>query len=317
MADADHYPGLVALITSLRMHSQVQSITVLDLGLSPWQRAELEPSCSVVQLDVARERHPFYLSAFAGLLDPDGLVFCVDADVIVTGSLAPLMAAAENGKVCVGVDRLAGRWFAEWETIFDLPAAPRRQTYSNSGAALFSTRRHPQLLRRWSECCDRIVEPPPFQWKGLDHPFALPDQDALNALLMSEVDADAVEVLPPAIFANGPEMDGVVVHDAARLECTKRGQRTLLLHAFGDPKPWQPAAARDLTPTPYLECLRVLMARAADPAAPAPHVDASSLPRWLRPTAMGIVTRAVLFTRSRVAREWRRVQRRMGRRELA
>ena len=63
MADAEHYIGLVALITSLRLRNEVESITVLDLGLSPWQRAELESSCRLVRLDVVANASRVFLGA--------------------------------------------------------------------------------------------------------------------------------------------------------------------------------------------------------------------------------------------------------------
>lgn len=308
VADDAHYLGLVALITSLRMHNEPERITVLDIGLSPWQRDELAASCCVVHLEEARGRHPWFLAAYPALLNPDGVVLYVDADVVVTGSFAPLIAAAERGKVCAGADWLGDRWHAEWEPTFDLTGPPRHQPYCNAGAVLFSTRHHPDLLRRWWECCSRIVtdisdprvEPP--------DPIRLADQDALNALLMTEVAAEELVLVPSGTFAHGPQMDSVVVRNAARLECTADGRPTLLLHAFGSPKPWQRAAARDLRPTPYLRCLQVLTARALDPDAAPPHVDPRTVPAWLRPTVAGRITRGGLFTRSWVRRHWCRLQ---------
>ena len=248
-------------------------------------------------------------------------MFFVDADVIITGSLAPIVAAAENGKVCAGIDGQADRWFPEWEAIFGVSTVPRRQPYCNSGGVMFSTHHHPELLRRWWECCDRIAESCPegkdFARPGFEHPIALTDQDALNAVLMTDVREDDLEIIPPAMFANGPEMDAVVVRNAERLVCTVGAEPTVLLHAFGTPKPWQRTAARHLAPTAYVKCLRVLINRALDPAAPAPHVDPRTLPRWLHPTATGRATLAALVMWWRVVRRRDLLKVRFGREEAA
>jgi hypothetical protein len=51
------------------------------------------------------------------------------------------------------------------------------------------------------------------------------------------------------------------VVDRRHLVCRSEGQLTALLHATGQPQPWQPAARRDLRRTAYVICLRELLTR--------------------------------------------------------
>ena len=89
------------------------------------------------------------------------------------------------------------RWFAEWEGIFDLRQAPRKQTYINAGFLALSTRWFPEVLRRWSQSCEHLVgQETHLDTRSFDSPTALSSQDALNAVLMSDVDSDQIDLQP-------------------------------------------------------------------------------------------------------------------------
>lgn len=260
IADSSHYVGLVALVNSLRLQGHDDPITVLDVGLTPAERAELAPHCDVVDPPVPG-RHPWLLAPHACLARPADVVVSVDADVIVTAPLDDLLARARDGRICAFPDRLARRWFAEWEQVFRLPAPPRRETYVNTAFLALSTRAHPELLRDWAERCDEIdVVPsttPPYDF---DDPRALPDQDVLNALLMSVVAPGAVSVPPADAAAQGPwQLSHTRVHDLRTLACSLDGTPTVLLHSFGAPKPWQAQPIHRVRRSAYLRCLRRLL----------------------------------------------------------
>jgi hypothetical protein len=192
------------------------------------------------------------------------------------------------------------RWFAEWEKIFDLRSPPRKQKYVNTGFVAFSTVCFPTLLSRWSECCERTVgQPTDFEKPGLLSPTAYPDQDALNALLMSEVSPAQIHLQPANIAAQGlAQLQRARVVDVQHLDCRLDGTRLTLLHASGFPKPWQRAAATQLRSTAYLVCLRRMLA-GRDLLV---RISPQHLPIWLRRGFSGRVALWALTTLRRARR---------------
>ena len=283
IADARHFPGLVALVNSLRLQGHTDPITVLDLGLHDAQREALRAECDLVVPPAHSHRHPWLLEPQACMLRDAETVVYIDADIIVTDSLDRVIDAARNGRICVYADVPPTRWFADWEHIFGLGRPPRRQTYVNAGFLAFSSTAFPDLLPRWFDCCDRLVDQPTYLDTGsLDSPMALSSQDALNAILMSEVAPDLIAFQRPEAEAQGPDqLARTRVVDAGRLLCRFDGLPTTLLHVWGAPKPWEPVAAHGLRRSAYLRCMRRLLTvdDVAVPLAP------RSLPMWLRPGA--------------------------------
>jgi hypothetical protein len=260
VADSAHYVGLVALVNSLRFHGHDDPITVLDIGLSAAERAELAAHCDVVDPPV-RGRHAWLLAPHACLARPADVVVSMDTDVIVTAPLDGILALARDGRVCAFPDRLVDRWFAEWEHSFALPSPPRHQPYVNTALVAFSTRALPDLLREWARRCDDIEAvpstTPPLDF---DDPLALVDQDAFNALLMSAVASGVVALQPADASAQGTwQLRQTQVDDLRALRCSFRGTSTVLLHSYGIPKPWQPQPSRRLFASAYLRCLRRLV----------------------------------------------------------
>jgi hypothetical protein len=316
LADARYFPGLVALVNSLRLQGHREPITVLDLGLTPEQRRALSAECDVVPPPSAATRHPWLLEPRACMVRSADIVVYIDADVIVTAPLDELIESARNGRIAVVADERVDRWFAEWESVFGLSAPPRRQTYINAGFVAVSTTRFPELLARWVACCERIVSWPTIL-DGVDplsSPAALSSQDALNALLMSEVGHEAIDLQPTWAQAQGTsELSRTRVVDVHTLSCRFDNHPTTMLHSWGTRKPWHRDAARDMHRTAYLVCLRRLLTQ---PEVAVP-IRASEVPIWLRPGPVATAVLWSLIALRRPARRTvallRRVQRRVRR----
>jgi hypothetical protein len=239
VSNARYMPGLVAMVNSIRLTGHRHRIIVGDCGLTPAQRALLEQECTVVDLPPEYATNPVVFKPFPRLVDPKGVVVLVDADMIVAGSLQPIIELAALGKFCAFPDPESGRWFAEWQQLFELQAPPRRQTYLCAGFAAFSTDHFPDFLEHWWRSSVRV--PPHRTLAGgapNSDPVAQADQDAMNALLMSEVDPCAIHPLPMDAMPVFSSLARTRVADANTLAC-RLGQRpSLLLHAAGAGKPW-------------------------------------------------------------------------------
>jgi hypothetical protein len=103
MGSAPYFLGVVALLNSMRLTGNGMPLLVLDTGMEPWQRAVLEPHCTVLP---ARAGVAPYLQKPAAALaaGPDITLF-LDSDIIVTGSLAPMVEAAAAGQVWICVNQ--------------------------------------------------------------------------------------------------------------------------------------------------------------------------------------------------------------------
>jgi hypothetical protein len=241
VCNSSYFPGVIALLNSLRLTGHSGRLFVLDVDLRPEQRTRLEEHCTLIRLETQEGINPLLLKGYPEVIGVDDVAVIIDSDIIVTGSLMPAIELAGAGQICAYPDADDDRRFSEWEHLFSLATPPRRQTYVNSGFIAFSTRHWPTLLSRWRELSEAIptsatraggAEKGTPLWDG--------DQDALNALLMSEISPAAVQLLPRDEAPTHPRDRAVVtVQDERRLICTCRGTRTTLLHAAGNPKPWQ------------------------------------------------------------------------------
>lgn len=250
VADSRYFVGTVGLLNSLRLTGNDAPLTVLDVGLTEAQRERLAPHASVLTLvDLGRAtRTPYAAKPTSASRSKADVVIVIDSDVLVTSRLDPIMRPASEGKVVVFPDGPGNprRWFEEWIETFRLQAPGRPdQVYVGSGMVGLSPQAWPWFLARWAEACESIPAPSTkarreyhdIYWRW---PFADPDQDALNALLMSEVPESALRVLPYWVAPFPQDMWRVQVEDESRLLCTVEGQPTLLLHYSMAPKPWQP-----------------------------------------------------------------------------
>jgi hypothetical protein len=278
------------LLNSLRITGNDERLVVLDRGLTPGQRAQLERHATLADVDVDRAAGPYAYKAFPHLYSATGVVVVIDSDMIVTRSLADILQRAEEGRICVFADygTFEDRWFGEWHEILELRAPLRRQRYVNSGFVAFSTRHWPDLLRRWWETCGRI--PPEQVFTGVENPFFFADQDALNALIASEVPADAIEILPEEEQCFHDGLLETDVLDPRTLKCSFRGGRPRILHYGLAPKPWEGGAWLRIRDDAYIRLLPRLLFGADVPLRLRPR----AVPIWLRPGLAGRASVRVL-----------------------
>ena len=104
------------------------------------------------------------------------------------------------------------------------------------------------------------------------------DQDALNAILMSEIPEDAIALRPRT---EQPDwLSEVDLADARTLTCRYRGGETSILHFSLGPKPWESSGWRRTTRNAYVELFpRVVLAEDV-----ALRLEPQELPPWLRTT---------------------------------
>ena len=187
-SDRNYFVGTVALINSLRLTGHGGEVVVLDLGLDESQRRRLATVATVEPPSVAPRAYP------KALPDPGwvrGRIVLLDSDMLVVASLGDVLEKAANGSIRLFPDP-DHRWFEEWQRELALKAPLRRERYTNSGFVAFSAEHWPWLLERWSELNEHVADMP----RRRPDPYRDPDQDALNALLMSEVPANRVDIQP-------------------------------------------------------------------------------------------------------------------------
>lgn len=277
VTDSDFFPGTVALLNSLRLVGHNEPLVVLDNGLTASKRERLEGVASVVDLPSGSTLvAPPTLKPFPRFIGASGTIVLIDSDMIVTASLASTLALAEQGQICLYPDPEDARWFAEWEELFSLSRQPRRQTYVNSGLVAFSVDRWPCLLEDWWAACLRV--PADRMFTVEDQPLRYGDQDALNGILMSEVDAESIVVLP-RWGVSIPHKRQPTVIDQDTLACTCDEGRVSILHHYGRPKVWSRTGRQRLRfPEAYVRLFpRVVSGRDV-----ALRLAPSEVPWWLR-----------------------------------
>lgn len=288
IADESYFPGLVGLLNSLRLAGHSEPVTVLDRGLSTRQKEAISPHCDIVSLAVD-VRNPCHLTAYPSQLGYRGVVLLIDSDVLVLERLGEAIREAGNGRICMYRDPDEGRCFPEWEEIFDLREPLRSQPYYQTHFVAFSTEAWPDLLDRWWEALQKIWHLPSFMEGASMRGSATsqPDQDALNALLMSEVPAGAVHELPSGEHAMTGRMSEVAVSDRDSLSCSWQGQRVRMLHCEGHPKPWSVELLKARRNT---HCFLPLLRRVLTDGDATVRVPNRLLPPWLWSGAVGGMT---------------------------
>ena len=290
ISDSLYFIGTVALLNSLRLTLHRGTFVVLDAGLSPAQRARLEAHATVVDLPVELTANPTVLKAYASLFDQHGVSVIIDSDMIVARSLGDVIERARAGKISVVADPLPDRWFEEWSMGFGLRKPLRRQKYVNAGLVALSTEHWPDFLQRWWELCERIPTKAAMMRGSANNPFWAADQDALNALLMSEMPRSAVEVLPPEYEVHPGQMMHASVVDASTLRCTYHGNRLSILHYSMQPKAWQRSGWVRVRRDAYVR----LFPRVVCGDDVLIQLMEDEVPLWLRPNAIGLLTLMVL-----------------------
>lgn len=280
-------PGTAALINSLRLHGHNERFVILDVGLRKDQRALFKRVAHLIPWDRKLATNPTLFKPFAHMDRPDGIVVIIDSDQVVTARLDEAIDAARDGAICAYPDPESGRWDAQWHEIFGLRGPLRHGVYVNAGFIAVSTRHWPDFLRRWWELCEQIWHVPTLYEPGEVGPASQADQDALNALLLSEVPDGAVHLLDvDRAPAAGALADGVEVVELAIPRGRYRGKGTALLHNAGKAKPWVRADWPFVRRTAYVRLLRRLLV-GADLSI---RLHQRDLPPWLRPGMVGAGT---------------------------
>jgi len=304
LADSRYFIGVVALLNSLRLTGHDYELVVLDCGFTDEQRARLNRHTTVVRLPPELAARTVLAKPFLRNVAPaDGVAIWIDADVLVTGPLGPVVEAAGRGYVCAyPVDRAdqRERRFSEWITLFGLASNPRQQVYVNVGFLALSLPRHRPLLDRWWQACETI--PTSIVFAGdIESPLWAGDQDALNALLMSEVPSAELMVFPESEAVFPPTAEDARVRDRALLSCEQDGQAVRFVHYAGVPKPWEAWAWRR-NRRPLSDVYRQLLPRVLFEPDVTLRLAPREVPPSLRPDLVGGVGRGTIA----VARPLRR-----------
>jgi hypothetical protein len=280
LCDRHFFVGTVAMMNSLRLTGNDGELVVFDRGLTGEQRRLLRDHARVVPVDPSIR--PFLVTPSMRNVADAGTLYWIDGDVIVTRNLQRVSELAENGKICLYYDIPPTRWFQEWPEIFALQAPLRRDRYLNAGFLALSRDRWEWLLERWSEVCE--IMPPLSAYAGQQEiPVLGGDQDALNALLMSEVSRNAVHELPPEEVVYTGQMHQARLVDRERLVTVRHGHPVALLHYTGKLKPWMPRSWARINQDAYVRLLLRLIFEDDVPV----RLSGQHVPRWLRPTAGG------------------------------
>jgi hypothetical protein len=230
-----YFLGAVGMINSLRLQGHREPVYVLDCGLSAEEREMLEPATTVVEAPAGNE--PFELKTYAPRRHPAELMVLIDADIVVTRSLDPLLEQARGGRV-VAFENPVDRFVPEWGDLLDLGPL-RRRPYLCSGLVAMDGGVGSEVLALMEDRQRRVRYERSY-FGARDHGYALmfADQDVLNAILASRVSASAVIGLD-ADLAPMPPFDGLTVTDEHRLRCAYRdGTEPYVVHQSLPWKPW-------------------------------------------------------------------------------
>jgi hypothetical protein len=213
--------------------------------------------------------HPVVQKATGPLTRPAKLMVYVDADMLVTRPLEPLIERARNGRFVVFEDSFSrDRFFAEWSSP-ELGQAQRRP-YVNSGLFALSWETGRELLPAFASMERELDITPTFVGKGgsRDDPYFYADQDLLNALLSTRFDG-RVDRLGHEL-APFPPFDSVELTDTGPALCAYAdGTAPFVLH-HTNRKPW-------LAPLPANAYSRLFSILVTDPDA-CMQLDAHELP---------------------------------------
>jgi hypothetical protein len=237
VADARFFPGVVALLNSLRLAGHDEPLYVVDAGLAEPQRERLAKHVTV--LPAPSDEEPVLLAPTGPLQVGADVAVLIDADIVVLRSLSEVIETARAGRVTafVNIPPNDQRSFPAWGTALELGDI-RPQPYLNAGLVAVPAQLQQRLLGPWVSL-QRVV-----QWSGtryggarMDDPFYFADQDVLNALLASRFDLDEVRMLEYRL-APHPPFRGVRLVDPRAMVCRyDDGAAPYLLHHTMH-KPW-------------------------------------------------------------------------------
>jgi len=235
VADERYFPGVVAMLNSLRLQGHDEAVFVLDCGLSRRQREQLGPEVTIVERPDAAA--PWMQKTYAPLQHPARVMILIDADIIITRPLNELIELTNADRI-VAFRNDREIHFPEWGDLLDL-GPTRPGPYVSSGLVAMAAEPGLDLLRLWEDRKDWID--PARSYFGTNEPgyeFPFLDQDVFNAILRTRVEPDQLVALEHRLAAN-PPFNGLRIADLRSLRCRHHdGVEPFLLHHFNR-KPWQ------------------------------------------------------------------------------
>jgi hypothetical protein len=292
VANARFYPGLVALVSSLRVQGHRGPIVVVDTGLTPSQIESLTDT-TIIAATPDRSAHYAYAKPFGPMERPDDVMLLVDADMLCVRPLDDIVDLARSGSIVaiedIGRPGLTERTWRQWAEHLQLGTLEPR-TYVNGGFLALPRDLGVAFFAEFVECVAR-VDPSETHVGAtevdFDRPFFILDQDIFNALLASSKFAPSAVTLPYGCAPHAP-FRGVRID--GELTCVSGdGVRPYLLH-HALQKPW-------LEPLPTNAYTELMVTCLHHPAAPA--VNDRELPRFLRAGRAARAARMLRSTRGR------------------
>lgn len=297
IADSRYFPGVAAMVNSLRILGHDEVINVLDCGLDAEQSALLAREATIVPAEAGCV--PQIQKFVLPLERPTDVMVLVDADIIFTRPLGELLAPAAEGRVVGFSDSSSRRYFVEWGDLLDLSGVTPR-TYLNAGLIVLPREPGVRILHRAQAGLAHVDVDRSVLGGGTDsYPFYYLEQDVFNAVLSAL--AESSQVLPLELrLAPAPPFEDVRVVDEGRLRCRYAdGVEPFALHCWGL-KPW-------LTPTRANVYSRLLTRVLLDPSAAVP-VRRDCLPLRLRGGAISVCARTARDVRAAVRSGPRRIR---------
>jgi hypothetical protein len=230
-----YFLGAVGRVNSLRLAGHREPVFALDCGLAEEQRELLEPEVTLVPAPPGGD--PFTLKTHAPLRHPAEVMVLIDADMVVTRSLEPLLRTASAGRV-VAFENPVDRFVPEWGELLELGEL-RRQAYLCSGLVAMGRDPGEEILRML-EARQRLVDFDRSYFGTRDREYALmfADQDVLNAILASRVDEERIVSLDSRL-APMPPFDGLrLPRRGSTRSLSEDGPEPYLVHQSLPLKPW-------------------------------------------------------------------------------
>lgn len=271
-ADAAHYPGLAALLASLRQHMESIPVVVLDCGLSPEQREKVQHfGAQLRTVDVSRyqirrevDRGKFSGAIYA-LLEADlsewPATVALDADTLALGDLSEIAHAAMRSGFAAVPDfpalSLGHQIGDEGALIQVLDLVPELDVDAIAFNAGVIGIRGDYFEERVQPAARRLT---PFHTKLWGN-----DQAILNLAAYQANPVAPFEVLDRAYnarprYRRAPEIEPPQqTRSSAGLGLMQGGTPIRVLHFIGHPKPWMPEYPLDC---PGLETWRAYAALA-------------------------------------------------------
>jgi hypothetical protein len=225
----------VGLVNSLRLVGHEEPIVLLDCGLTGEQRTLLADAVDLVSAPAGAP--PTMLKTIAPLRHPAQTMVLIDTDMIVTRPLHEPLAQAAGGRV-VAFENDTERHVPGWGELLELGPV-RRQPYLSFGMVAMGGEIAPEVVRLL-DARQGLVDFERTYWRErriTDYELLYADQDVLNAILASRVDADRVVALDQRL-APLPPFRGLRIVDERSLRCASDdGIEPYVIHHWLV-KPW-------------------------------------------------------------------------------